>query len=123
MEESASFVNVNGEEEATSYSVDLTAHNGDIVGSNPTKPTTPFSSLDTKQSKYPSTCRSKSSDGICNHIVAAALRARLLSLSLTYALAACPLGAIRCNTRCIRAIALRSLYSCDSEGSKSDSET
>ncbi|KAH0672275.1 hypothetical protein KY285_015002 [Solanum tuberosum] len=65
--------------------------------SSPTKPTTPLSSPDTRQSKYPPPCRSQSSDG--NHTAAAALRARLLCLSLTYALAACPLRAIRCNTR------------------------
>ncbi|KAH0781140.1 hypothetical protein KY290_000738 [Solanum tuberosum] len=60
---------------------------------SPTKPTTPLSSLDTRQSKYSPPCRSQSSDG--NHTAAAALRARLLCLSLTYALATCPLRAIR----------------------------
>ncbi|GMN18624.1 hypothetical protein TIFTF001_050813, partial [Ficus carica] len=60
---------------------------------SPTKPTTPFSSPDTRQSKSPPPCRSQSSDGTWNHTAAAALRARLLRLPLTYALAACPLRA------------------------------
>ncbi|MCD7454591.1 hypothetical protein HAX54_025287, partial [Datura stramonium] len=62
-----------------------------------TKPTTLFSSTDTRQSKYPPPCRSQSSDG--NHTAAAALRARLLCLSLTCTLEACPLRAMWCNTR------------------------
>ncbi|MCD7455614.1 hypothetical protein HAX54_028779 [Datura stramonium] len=61
-------------------------------GSSPTKPTTPFSSPDTRQLKYPPPYKSQSSDG--NHTAAAALRACLLCLSLTYALAACPLREI-----------------------------
>ncbi|GMN32405.1 hypothetical protein TIFTF001_050803, partial [Ficus carica] len=60
---------------------------------SPTKPTTPFSSPDTRPSKSPPPCRSQSSDGTWNHTAAAALRARLLRLPLTYALAACPLRA------------------------------
>ncbi|KAB5511307.1 hypothetical protein DKX38_030102 (mitochondrion) [Salix brachista] len=56
---------------------------------------TPFSSPDTRQSKSPPPCGSQSSDGTRNHTAAAALRAHLLRLSLTYALAACPLRAIR----------------------------
>ncbi|KAI8522409.1 hypothetical protein RHMOL_RhmolMtG0006000 (mitochondrion) [Rhododendron molle] len=68
---------------------------GLVRSSSPTKPTTPFSSPDTRQSKSPPPCRSQSSDGTWNHTAAAALRARLLRLSLTYALAACPVRAIR----------------------------
>ncbi|KAK8652181.1 hypothetical protein V6N13_061203 [Hibiscus sabdariffa] len=43
------------------------------------------------EAKSPPPCRSQSSDGTWNHTAAAALRARLLRLPVTYALAACPL--------------------------------
>ncbi|KAK8999905.1 hypothetical protein V6N11_082043 [Hibiscus sabdariffa] len=47
------------------------------------------------EAKSPPPYKSQSSDGTWNHTAAAALRARLLHLPVTYALAACPLRAIR----------------------------
>ena len=47
-----------------------TAHNGYIVGSSPTKPTTLFSSPETRQPKSPPPCRSQSNGSSWNHTAA-----------------------------------------------------
>jgi len=100
-----------------------TAHNGYIVGSSPTKPTTPsLPYLDLIQGSRSPRHPADLNLATWNHTAAAALWARLLGLPLTSALAACPLpspsfgeyGFHNTGSSDIYSIAM--LYSFDSEG-------